>query len=262
VSFSDPYVMSKVETMSLFRDLMFRIIPPENRTEHNKHTHTFCQTVIAGYYSEIYGQTQSDMVSAVDFPVVTSYHLQEEPFHASQIFEPFNASVNRFMRYFERIAHRRCIFTTKAGHLGLGPLRVQRGDNVIVPLGSPSALILRAQSDGNFIMVGQAYCDGFMKGEALLGPVPDNWDLVHKFNEHAGNSLLMYTNRNTGVVQPEDPRLGELSTGWRRQPHQEEERWTKFVHDERGEILTLGRDLRLSSEALKDRGVELEYFII
>jgi hypothetical protein len=201
------------------------------------------------------------MVTAVDFQVVTSYLLQEEPLQPSQ-FKPLNVSLHRFLGAFNHFFRNRALFITKAGHIGLGPLRMQSGDNVMIPFGSRCALILRAQSDGDFTLVGQAYCDGFMKGEALLGPFPDNWDLIWNHDEDTGHLNPMYINSSTGIFQPEDPRLGELPTGWRRQAHSEEDKWTKFVHDESGEVLEGGWDPRLSVEALMERGLKLEYFNI
>jgi hypothetical protein len=63
-------------------------------------------------------------------------------------------------------------FITKKGHLVLGPEYVKRGDFVALIKGSQVPFILRRQSDGQYRLVGEAYVDGIMDGEAM---VDSNW---------------------------------------------------------------------------------------
>lgn len=55
---------------------------------------------------------------------------------------------------------------TKKGHLGLSTKHVQSGDSVVVIEGAQVPFILRAQSDGRYRLICEAYVDGIMHGEA------------------------------------------------------------------------------------------------
>jgi hypothetical protein len=63
---------------------------------------------------------------------------------------------------------RRCI-ASGAGHVGLGPSNTQAKDLVVVLLGVSAPVILRPEATAaeSFRYVGEAYCHGFMHGEAL-----------------------------------------------------------------------------------------------
>ncbi len=68
----------------------------------------------------------------------------------------------------ERHVRRKC-FVSDAGHVGLGPVEMQLGDAVVVPLGATAPFILRpgAADTEPWTYVGEAYCHRFMDGEAL-----------------------------------------------------------------------------------------------
>ena len=67
-----------------------------------------------------------------------------------------------------RHVRRKC-FASGAGHVGLGPVGMELGDVVVVPLGATLPVILRpgATATEPWRYVGEAYCHGFMTGEAL-----------------------------------------------------------------------------------------------
>ncbi len=67
-----------------------------------------------------------------------------------------------------RHVRRKC-FVSDAGHLGLGPVGMQPGDAVVVPVGATAPFILRPGTADTepWTFVGEAYCHGFMDGEAL-----------------------------------------------------------------------------------------------
>ncbi|KAK5696949.1 hypothetical protein LTR17_024144 [Elasticomyces elasticus] len=60
----------------------------------------------------------------------------------------------------------RRIFVTTLGRLGLGPGVMQSGDVVTLLRGVRSPMILRPLSNGRYQLVGEAYVDGIMFGEA------------------------------------------------------------------------------------------------
>ena len=76
----------------------------------------------------------------------------------------------------------RSICMTPNGSFALVPSASRRGDIVAVLLGCNSPMVLRPTNSRrreHYRIVGEAYCDGFMDGQALLGPLPqDNHHLI------------------------------------------------------------------------------------
>lgn len=66
----------------------------------------------------------------------------------------------------EILAVRR-FFGCERGFIGMGPLAVEKGDVVCVLLGCDFPVILR-RVDDHFILLGEAYLNGYMNGEGLL----------------------------------------------------------------------------------------------
>ena len=88
--------------------------------------------------------------------------------------------------------------------MGLALEIAKVGDLVTVLLGSRRPIILRAKNDNYYEVIGQAYCEGLMDGEALLGPLPDHYEMV------TTEPWWPFMDHKTGNNQAEDPRLGPL----------------------------------------------------
>ncbi|KAM3565596.1 hypothetical protein MY1884_000129 [Beauveria asiatica] len=74
-----------------------------------------------------------------------------------------------FLSSLERHAGRR-VFRTREGRVGMGPGETRLGDAVVVLYGMTAPIVLRpveAGTEGVWTVVGEAYCDGVMDGEAL-----------------------------------------------------------------------------------------------
>jgi hypothetical protein len=69
----------------------------------------------------------------------------------------------------DRHTRRKC-FASRRGHVGLGPVGTHPGDVVVVPLGATVPFILHPgpTAEDPWTYVGEAYCHGFMDGEALM----------------------------------------------------------------------------------------------
>ena len=50
--------------------------------------------------------------------------------------------------------------------MGLVTFDVQKGDTICIPLGCPYLMIFRKVND-YYIVIGEAYFDGYMRGEAM-----------------------------------------------------------------------------------------------
>lgn len=61
----------------------------------------------------------------------------------------------------------RCFFTAGFGLMGMGTGFMESGDIVCVPLGCSTPVILRAERNGEYRFVGDAYVDGYMYGRAV-----------------------------------------------------------------------------------------------
>ena len=73
------------------------------------------------------------------------------------------------MKYLGTISFRapdRKPFVTIKGNLGLGPNHIRRGDKVAVFGGADVPFILREAAPGKYQLLGEAYVDGIMDGEA------------------------------------------------------------------------------------------------
>ena len=60
----------------------------------------------------------------------------------------------------------RCLFTTRQGYIGLGPLNLQPDDQICVLFGSQVPLVLR-KVDDHHVLVGECFVLGLMDGEAI-----------------------------------------------------------------------------------------------
>lgn len=243
------------EVIVAIRSLISSLNPPGELASKSDHVRSICQTLMTGYYAESYDPTLEHTPSISEIEEVVNYLSSEDwP-------QYFPNVLGRFLRSMFHYSKGRTMFTTKTGSMGIGPETMQAGDIVTVLLGCNTAIILRPKYERTYEVVGQAYLDGFMSGEALLGPYPGQWEQIVKHDENSSRYYGIFVDRKTGAFQPEDPRLGDLPDGWRRESHPKERWWTKFVH-ESGEILRGGYDPRLSPQALRDRGVDLKTFIL
>lgn len=74
-------------------------------------------------------------------------------------------------------------------------------------------MILRPSKQGKYQVVGEAYCHGFMYGEALLGPLPNEIELVLPEN----STFPSYLDRIQDIISNKDTRLNysiPLPNGW------------------------------------------------
>jgi len=66
-------------------------------------------------------------------------------------------------------SHKRKPFVTAKGHLGLGPDDIKPSDVIALLIGNQVPFVLRKVIDRQYQIVGKAYVDGIMDGEAVAG---------------------------------------------------------------------------------------------
>jgi hypothetical protein len=171
----------------------------------------------------------------------------------------FTRSEERFLEGAHNSWRGRSVFRTRAGFFGLAPCAAREEDVLVVLLGCRSPLVLRP-AGSKYRILGVAYCGGFMCGEALLGGFPTEWEAVYRLSKEGSHPA--YRNTVTGEVQIDDPRLDlvELPPGWKKQEHAQMLMYNCYENKDIGEAMHA--DPRLTTSALRERGVDMKTFEI
>ena len=111
---------------------------------------------------------------------------------------------------FHSYAKGRSFMLTHEGYIGLAPTSAEEGDIVVVPLGCSSPIVLRPSTKGYFQVVGECFVYGLTYGEALLGPQPDDFEVVLRYHDVVHDIFLAFRSKTTGTTSWEDPRLRSL----------------------------------------------------
>ncbi len=101
--------------------------------------------------------------------------------------------------------------------MGLAPDATRVGEKDMRDFGTPVLSNIAAEWLKEYKVLGEAYTLEISQGAALLGALSSEWQNVNCLT--SGRWLDAFANRNTGVVQVEDPRLGPLPAGWRIASH-------------------------------------------
>jgi hypothetical protein len=184
--------------------------------------------------------------------------------------------VEKIQWYFESIRGR-AIFSTHEGMIGMCPSTVKVGDKICVTLGVERPFLLSGVEDmpKKYRLKGECYVHGFQNSEVFLGSLPvlpsgGVWGYELKYVQDS--SAVVY--RTGGVRTQNDPRLGPLPRGWKKVYHKKRDKQpyeTEFDSDGTMRRLLFHQistgettiyDPRMTSFALKERGVILEDLII
>ncbi|KFA72154.1 hypothetical protein S40288_07067 [Stachybotrys chartarum IBT 40288] len=147
----------------------------------------------------------------------------------------------------------RSICIAEDGRLGLVPLSAQPGDLVCVLLGCSTAMTLRKTPDSpeSYELVGETWMDGVMDGEAVLGPLPDDFRAVWR-QEYFGEAVFYcpsFLNTRKASFSWEDPRLSQFQIDRK-----------GFEGGTRKDGESLAR--LVTADMLKERGVQLNDFLL
>lgn len=164
------------------------------------------------------------------------------------------------VQFFSHPSTEKYIFRTTSGRLGLTTVPVHRGDQIAVLLGCSMPAILRKVSPSHHTFITCGYVGGLMEGEALLGPLPQEWEVIREQIGHDGKIRPIFVNIRTGTKHSDDPRMEIMSSEWE-WIGSTSFTWTyrtlhRYRNNETGQTV-LG-DPRLLPEALEARGVMLQ----
>lgn len=110
-------------------------------------------------------------------------------------------------------------------------------------------------------LIGSAYVVDFMDTEALLGPLPEGYRIVHLVNQQ-GNFVQKFIDTKTGNATFVDPRLGPLPDGWHDAGMDTlQKSWFWRDGEDEGEPSTY-RDPRLELDELKKRGADAKLILL
>ncbi|KAH6677902.1 hypothetical protein F5X68DRAFT_213396 [Plectosphaerella plurivora] len=155
----------------------------------------------------------------------------------------------RCLNVFMGPLQRGMIGITENGHLARVPKTAEKGDIFCVLPGCPSTLLLRPApkvEDGKgHAVVGEAYLDGYMNGEALFGTLPEGWSAVWRKYPGEETATPAYLEDGEEVPVWDDPRW--ISMGFISEKATESATWQE----------ALDRRNTLSVERLKEKGVPL-----
>lgn len=133
-----------------------------------------------------------------------------------------------------------------------------------MPLGCEHPLLLRPLSPAaKYNVVGPSFIPGMMDGEKFLGRLVKPWRLQLNFGS-TGLALPCFYNDDTKTITGDDPRLPPLPRSWeltgRTHGQGDTESFREFRNTETGEVINY--DPRMSPEALRERGVKLQTFVL
>ncbi|KAL8833889.1 MAG: hypothetical protein Q9170_004036 [Blastenia crenularia] len=152
----------------------------------------------------------------------------------------------------------RAFITTEEGYFGIAPEQCRIGDSIAVLLNCQSPVLLRANDTSQYTVVGECYIHDFMDGEAFLGLLPRNWQRVARYDEATQISRDAFIDRENGLCQTEDPRLGPLPENWVVEDHPMQHLWARYRDLTRDFASIYDPRMRVSS--LRDIGVSIEDF--
>jgi hypothetical protein len=143
----------------------------------------------------------------------------------------------------------RAFMTTRKGYIGLVPTEARTGDLICVLLGCHAPIALRRQAEDRYRVVGPAYVQGLMNGEALLCRLPEPFVHTMKAERDAVRPYhsASFLDTRTGLSQWNDPRYEMLSPLFEGLRDVTYDNW-----------LTLAR--KATPEMLRANGVDLDYF--
>jgi hypothetical protein len=248
--------LSSQQLISALRNIVTRFGMREKLLQSNVVRQNFCKVITVGRFAETI-EPPSSRFPTLEQETAALHHILT---NSNSSLLPFEED---FYRYANSFCQARVFFTTPDGRFGIAPMTAQSGDIITVLLGSNTPMILRPMTeDSSYTVVGEAYLSGMMSSEVLLGPLPEHYEQVAILDDKRSKLWWLLTDRLTGHIFVEDPRLGELPAGWKRKPHEDERFFSWFVNENTGEEFTEGYDPRMTSKALKQAGVALRDFVL
>jgi Heterokaryon incompatibility protein (HET) len=145
--------------------------------------------------------------------------------------------------------HGKNFIKCQEGYIGIAPPATLTGDRVCVLLGCSAPMVLRPTEDGSYIVVGECFVHGLVKGEALLGPLQNDIRMAGIILEGRGGYYSGFVDELTNTSSFLDPRIEALPLS-----HGELEKYRNDLSEHGSSRIDL------SPERLQSLGVGIKYF--
>ncbi|KAH7310612.1 heterokaryon incompatibility protein-domain-containing protein [Stachybotrys elegans] len=152
-----------------------------------------------------------------------------------------------------------CLFATADGYVGVSAIGVREGDQVAIILGCDFPIVIRPRGSDRYEVVGPCFVHGLMLGEALKPPLDPPWRDALPVTK--GWALPYFINTETGELLKSDPRLGSLPPGWE-EVASSDPFLPPFVFQNKADGRISVNDPRMSADAIRQRGIELETLVL
>ncbi|KAL9577502.1 MAG: hypothetical protein Q9212_006321 [Teloschistes hypoglaucus] len=213
-----------------------------------------CRTLVCDALADVYEPIQTN---ELDFQkAIKCFHALMDK--TTKALEDVWIDFRQLLHAFHEECFGRAFIFTEQGHIGLAPERCQPNDIVVVVLGCQAPMVLRPTNTAEYLVVGECYMHGMMTGELFLGSLPKNWQRVSRYAEEKEKLYDAFIDREKGIWQARDPRLGPLPEGWVELEHPKQHLHAYFRDEVEKSITHF--DPRMQPSYLRDRGVCLQEF--
>lgn len=249
----DPYPPSYTRIYAALRSLLC-LLRERLLVDFDTHIELICRTLCRNRFASCY-EPKSD--NLVDCRETMEFFINCVK-SSDEISDDFLAPYTRYLDNFHTgVANRGFVFT-KEGYFGLAPKAARPNDIIVAILGCQSSIVLRPTEKDNFIVVGESYVHEIMTGDLLLGPLPNDWQRVWRYDEATQDYWDAFIDREKGLWQIEDPRLGSLPDHWFKEEHSMQGVYDMFRN--KSTVSGTYTDPRMSPGCLRARGVDIRDF--
>ena len=249
----DPYPPSYTRMYAALRSLLC-LLREKLLGDFDRQMELICHTLCRNGFSDCYEPKSENLVDCrqtIEF-FIKCVNSSEETFDG--LLAPYTPILDLF---YAGVADRGFVFATE-GYFGLAPKAARPNDIIVALLGLQSSMMLRPTERGEFVVVGESYVHEIMTGDLFLGPLSKDWQRVWRYDEKTQGYWDAFIDREKGIWQIEDPRLGPLPDDWVKDDHPMQHVYHMFCNKSAG--LRTEVDPRMSPEALRARGVDIRDF--
>lgn len=189
-------------------DMIQQLAPSDMNAKYVSGGSTFdayCRTLGADQFSDITWPPTSEWIDFNSSRIALSKVLLDSIGPDAD----YSTTTMQFLRTVRATLQNCQFLTTEEGYIGLGPPAARAGDEVCVLTGSRGLVLLRQRSypSDQHEVVGQAFMYGLMKGEGLLGPLPEPYQAVMHQDPRQGWTCRFLNRKTEEWWCGEDPRL-------------------------------------------------------
>ncbi|KIW03032.1 uncharacterized protein PV09_05685 [Verruconis gallopava] len=165
----------------------------------------YCRTLCCGYFGEEYLQPLAHFPNFEKSKAILKNLINAADPTAEDL--STGTGGHRLLDWFWTFGQGRSFFTAVEGYIGLAPKEAKPGDQVCILLGCPMPLVLRPLKNKRYRVVGECYACGLMGAEAFLGPLPERFESLLKYDSVSSEYVRIYRNIETEQIFEVDPRV-------------------------------------------------------